>query len=134
MTRDPVPFTPLEWPRRLLVAGFVLVSIWYLTWRVGTFNADAPIFSALVYGAEIFGFGTALLHIFMCWRITERKAPPPPHGLKVDVFVPTYNESVELVRKTLLAARAMDYPHTTWLLDDGRRPEMQARARQHGCE
>jgi hypothetical protein len=30
------------------------------------------------------------------------------------------------VRKTLLAARAMDYPHKTWLLDDGRRPEMEA--------
>ena len=133
MTREPVPYTPLEWPRRLLVVGFVVVSVWYLAWRVGTLNPQAPIFSALVYGAELFGFGTALLHIFMCWRLTERIAPPPPIGLSVDVFVPTYNESVELVRKTLLAARAMDYPHKTWLLDDGRRPEMEALARQLGC-
>ncbi len=134
MTREPIPYTPLEWPRRLLVAGFIGVSVWYLTWRLGTFNKDAPIFSALVYGAELFGFGTALLHIFMCWRMTDRVAPPPPIGLSVDVFIPTYNESVELVRKTLLAARAMDYPHKTWLLDDGRRPEMEALARQLGCE
>ena len=82
----------------------------------------------------MFGFGTALLHIFMCWRLTERRAPPPRLGISVDVFIPTYNESVELVRKTLLAARAMDYPHKTWLLDDGHRPEMQALARQLGCE
>ncbi|MEO7338324.1 MAG: glycosyltransferase [Caldimonas sp.] len=127
-------FTPLEWPRRLLVVAFVGVSLWYLTWRMGTFNADAPWFSGLVYGAELFGFGTALLHVFMCWRMTERHAAPPRTGITVDVFIPTYNESIEIVRKTLLAVRAMDYPHKTWLLDDGRRPEMQALARQLDCE
>jgi cellulose synthase (UDP-forming) len=129
-----VPYVALEWPRRLLVAGFIAASAWYLIWRLGTFNPAAPGFSAIVYGAELFGFGTALLHIFMCWRLTKRVAPPPRAGIGVDVFVPTYNESVELVRKTLLAALAMDYPHRTWLLDDGRRPEMQALARQLGCE
>ena len=133
MRPDPVPYTPLEWPRRLLVLGFGLVSLWYLSWRVGTLNPQAPVFSGLVFAAEVFGFGTALLHIFMCWRLTERRAPAPRPGIGVDVFVPTYNESVELVRKTLLAARAMDYPHTTWLLDDGRRPEMETLARQLGC-
>jgi len=132
--KNNIPFTTLELPRRLLVGVFVLVSLWYLAWRLDTFNPDAPFFSWLVYGAEVFGFCTALLHIFMCWRLTDRKAPPPPSGLAVDVFVPTYNESVELVRKTLLAARAMDYPHTTGLLDDGRRPAMRALARQLGCE
>ncbi|HWH81696.1 MAG TPA: glycosyltransferase [Burkholderiaceae bacterium] len=134
MKQPPVPFVPLEWPRRLLVGAFALVSVWYLAWRFGTLNPAAPWFSALVYGAELFGFGTALLHIFMCWRMTERRAPPARPGITVDVFVPTYNESVELVRKTLLAARAMDYPHRTWLLDDGRRPEMKALARHLGCE
>ena len=74
----------------------------------------------------------ALLHIFMCWRLTVRQAPPPRPGMTVDVFVPTYNESVDLVRKTLLAARAMDYPHETWLLDDGRRDAMRALAAQLG--
>jgi cellulose synthase (UDP-forming) len=134
MKNDSPPFVPLEWPRRVLVAGFIAVSVWYLTWRIGTFNPNALWFSALVYGAEVFGLGTALLHIFMCWRLTERHASPPRPGIGVDVFVPTYNESVELVRKTLLAACAMDYPHKTWLLDDGRRPEMRALARQLGCE
>ena len=134
MNTNTVPSTTLELPRRILVFGFIAVSVWYLVWRLGTFNPDAPFFSWLIYGAEVFGFGTALLHVFMCWRLTDRTAPPAPAGLSVDVFVPTYNESVELVRKTLLAARAMDYPHTTWLLDDGRREEMRALARQLGCE
>jgi len=129
-----VESVPLEAPRRILVWLFLAVGAWYLAWRPGTLNPDAPVFSWLVYGAEVFGFATALLHIFMCWRLSVRKAPPARPGRSVDVFIPTYNESVELVRKTLLAAIAMDYPHRTWLLDDGRRPEMQALAEELGCD
>src|SRR4030095_1230060 len=123
---------PLEWPRQLLVAQFLVFGFWYLGWRATTLNAEAPGFSALIYGAEIFGFACALLHIFMCGGLPGRGAPPPRPGMTVDVFVPTYNESVDLVRKTLLAARAMDYPHETWLLDDGRRDEMRELAAQLG--
>ena len=123
---------PLEWPRKLVAIQFLVFGLWYLGWRATTLNAEAPIFSALIYGAELFGFMCALLHIFMCWRLTVRQASPPPPGMTVDVFVPTYNESVDLVRKTLLAARAMDYPHETWLLDDGSRDAMRALAAQLG--
>ncbi|MEP7057572.1 MAG: glycosyltransferase family 2 protein [Caldimonas sp.] len=132
MTRDPVPSSPLEWPRRALAAAFLLASAWYLGWRCGTLNPAAPGFSALLYGAELFGFATALLHVFMGWRLTLRHAAVPRAGIGVDVFVTTQHEPVELVRKTLLAVRAMDYPHRTWLLDDGARPEMRALARQLG--
>ena len=72
-----IPFTPLEIPRRILVGAFIIVSVWYLVWRLGTFNPEAAVFSWVVYGAEVFGFCTALLHIFMCWRLSERNAPPP---------------------------------------------------------
>lgn len=40
------------------------------------------------------------------------------------------NEPIDIVRKTLLAAKHMDYPHATWLLDDGNRPEMEALAKR----
>ncbi|MDR9501344.1 MAG: glycosyltransferase [Desulfurivibrionaceae bacterium] len=60
----------------------------------------------------------------MTSHLTKRHPVPPPPGLTVDVFIPTYNEPVDLVRKTLLAAKHMDYPHETWLLDDGNRQEM----------
>ncbi|MEO7246351.1 MAG: glycosyltransferase, partial [Rubrivivax sp.] len=127
------PTTLLEGPRRLLVALFVGVGAWYLVWRLGTFNPAAPVLSRAIYAAELFGFGSALLHLFMCWRLTEREAPPPIVLRAVDVFVPTYNESPALVRKTLLAALAMEQPHQVWLLDDGRRDEMAALARELGC-
>jgi cellulose synthase (UDP-forming) len=123
----------LEAPRRLLVLVFVGVGLWYLHWRLGTFNPAAPVLSRLVYAAEVFGFVTALLHFFMCWRMTVRRAAPPRVARSVDVFVPTYNESVAMVRQTLLAALAMEHRHTVWLLDDGRRDEMRRLARELGC-
>ncbi len=114
--------------RSTVVIVFVIVGIWYLNWRIPTMAPEAPIFSAILYGAEIYGFLTAMLHLMMTWRLTVREPPPCPQGVLVDVFIPTYNESVDLVRKTLLAAKHMDYPHETWLLDDGNRPEMRVLA------
>jgi cellulose synthase (UDP-forming) len=118
--------------RQLVVLLFFIVGVWYLDWRLDTFNDLHPIFSRLLYAAEIFGFATALLNAFMTWRLTERTPPAPEQGLKVDVFIPTYNEDVEMVRRTALAARAMDYPHQTWILDDGDRPAMRAMAESLG--
>lgn len=126
------PSRPLHPARQLVVVLFIAVGVWYLTWRLGTFNAAHPVFSRLLYGAEVFGFVTALLNVFMTWRLSERQAPPPAEGLKVDVFIPTYNEDVEMVRRTALAARAMEYPHQTWILDDGNRPAMREMAESLG--
>jgi len=123
----------VTWFRTLVVLAFVVYAPYYLIWRLGTFNPDAPFFSWLIWGAEVFGYLTAVLHIFMVSRLTSPQAGPPPQGLTVDVFVPTYNESVSLLRHTLLAASRMEYPHQTWLLDDGNRPEMAGLARELGC-
>src|SRR5512145_3324398 len=103
-----IPFEPLETGRKLLVFAFLLVSAWYLTWRLGTFNRDALVFSSLLYAAEVYGFATTLMHLFMTWRLTVREPPAPEEGVSVDVFVTTYNEPVGLLRKTLLAANRLD--------------------------
>lgn len=118
--------------RSAVAVVFIIVGIWYLHWRIPTMAPDAPVFSAILYGAEIYGFLAALLHLMMTWRLTIREPLPCPDGLSVDVFIPTYNESVDLVRKTLLAAMHMDYPHETWLLDDGNRQEMKVLADRLG--
>lgn len=118
---------------RLVVLGFLLWAPYYLYWRLGTFNPEAPVFSWLLWGAELFGFLTAGLHFFMVWRLTTPEPRPAAEGLSVDVFIPTYNENIEIVRHTVAAAVRMDYPHTTWLLDDGNRPEMRALAERYGC-
>lgn len=118
--------------RQAVVLLFLATGVWYLNWRLDTFNATHPVFSALLYGAEVFGFLTAILNVFMTWRMPVRMAPLPQAGLSVDVFIPTYNEDVEMVRRTALAARAMDYPHETWILDDGSREAMRDMAQSLG--
>ena len=127
-----IRYEPLGFLKTALATAFLVVGFSYLVWRYGTLGTDLPIFSWALYLAEIYGFTSALLHIFMCWRLTVREAPSPAFGMTVDVFVPTYNEPVDLVRRTLVTAKSMDYPHQTWLLDDGNRPEMKALADRLG--
>ncbi|WP_018870491.1 glycosyltransferase [Thioalkalivibrio sp. ALgr3] len=126
-------FEPLTFPQRGLILFYLAVAAFYLIWRFTTLNPEALTFSWLVYGAEIYGVLTMVMHVIMNWRLTVRTPPPAPEGLKVDVFVPTYNEPEAVVRRTLLACVRMDYPHETWLLDDSNRPEMKTLAERLGC-
>ncbi|WP_312307092.1 glycosyltransferase [Pulveribacter sp.] len=116
----------------LLSVLFLLVATGYLIWRATTFNQEHLVFSWLVYAAEVYGVLVAAVHIFIMWRLTQREAPEPEAGRTVDVFVTCFNEPVSMLRRTLMLARDMDYPHETWLLDDGNRPEMRELARSLG--
>jgi len=52
----------------------------------------------------------------------------------VDIFVPTYSEPVEMLRRTIIGCQAVDYPcKTVYLLDDQRRPAMRALTEELGC-
>lgn len=123
----------LEWPRKLLFILAVGYIGYYLVWRATTLNPDAPILSTLLYVAELFGFITMLMHGMMLWRMTKREAALPEAGHSVDVFIPTINEPLAIIRRTALKAMAMDYAHQTWILDDGRRDEVKALAQTLGC-
>ncbi|MBX9635750.1 MAG: cellulose synthase catalytic subunit, partial [Magnetospirillum sp.] len=51
-------------------------------------------------------------------RLAARPTLPP-----VDVIIPTYNEPLEVVERSILGALALDWPHIrVWVLDDGKRP------------
>ncbi|NBO18777.1 MAG: glycosyltransferase [Proteobacteria bacterium] len=131
---DRVPYEALGLPRQIVVWLTIFVTLWYMWWRLSTINPEYPIFSRVLYGAEWFGFVTLMLHYFMVGKLTIREAPLPEPGLHVDVFVPTYNEPEEIVRRTLVNAIAMEYPHKTYLLDDGNRNSMRELALELGCE
>jgi cellulose synthase (UDP-forming) len=136
-TEGPAPERPAsEGPgaaRALLVIAFLAVAAWYLAWRVRTLNTHALGLSVAILAAEVFLLVGALLHLFAVWRLTVREPRAPQAGLAVDVLVTTVDEPVETVRRTLLAARNMEYAHQTWLLDDGNRPEMRRLAAGLRC-
>ncbi|UZX05263.1 glycosyltransferase [Arthrobacter sp. CDRTa11] len=82
---------------------------------------------------ETYSLIDAFLFGVTMWRLRQRPAPPAAEeGLGVDVFITTYNEPVDLVMTTAVAARNITYPHKTWILDDGARPAMQQAAREAG--
>ena len=127
-----------QWRRlrliRVLVTLTLILGFNYIAWR-WLFSANWaawPIAVPLLL-AETYSFIDALLFGTTMWRLKERdEAPPPPEGATVDVFITTYNEPVDMVMTTALAAKAIHYPHETWVLDDGARPEMQEAAEAAG--
>lgn len=131
-TDGPTPATLVAVRYALLLLTCITALI-YFTWRIGVVNPAYPVYSWFVYAAEFIGFARALMFLLSVVRLTRREPPPAPPGLSVDVFIPTYDEPVDVVRRTVLAALAMPYPHETWLLDDGERPQMQELARETGC-
>lgn len=121
--------------RRLLVALFVTVNVAYVVWRAtSTLNPDWPLYSLLFLVAEVYVIIAAILFYTL---LDGYQAPPPPPPLPdalptIDVFIATYNEDPGLVRMTARAARDMDLPHLTWILDDGRREAMRKVAAELG--
>ena len=128
-----IPYESLDKEKTVVVLIFLLAAVWYLPWRVGVLNENHLVFSIVLYGAELFSFFTIMLHLFMTWRLAVRQSPPAVSGLKVAVLIPSLDEPVAMLRQTLLGAIRMDYPHQTWLLDDGRRPQMRRLAKELGC-
>lgn len=110
------------------------VGLYYLVYRLGTFNPAALWFAIPLWVAEVYGFVSTVLFFFTAWDTRPRRPwRPAEAGHSVDVMVPTYNEPVWVVRRTLLGALAISYPHQTYLLDDGKRPEMRRLARELGA-
>ena len=119
---------------RTLVVVTVLLGANYIGWRwLHSVNWAAWPVAVPLLLAETYSFIDALLFGATVWRLKERgPAPPPPPDATVDVFITTYNEPVAMVMATALAAQSISYPHETWVLDDGARPEMRDAAQAAG--
>jgi len=121
--------------RRLLLIRVVVLltaalGLNYVVWRwLFSVNWSAWWIAVPLILAETYSMVDSLLFGLSMWRLKERGEPPPaPPGLTVDVLIATYNEPIDLVMATGRAAKAITYPHRTWVLDDGNRPEMRAAA------
>lgn len=111
----------------------LLYGTYFIAWRwTSTLNLHALWMSVPLAVAETMVLLTTFLLVFTVWRLHRREAPPAPEGRSVDVFITTYDEPLDIIRKTALGARAIRYPHRTWILDDGRRFEVRALARELG--
>jgi cellulose synthase (UDP-forming) len=120
---------------RIAVVLAVVFTVRYFYWRIGhTMNPAAKWFFYLFLVAEALNFLESALFYFVAWRPTVYATPPSLSGRSVDVFITTYNEPLELLRETLVCAVSIEYPHRTFVLDDGNRPELAELAEELGCE
>ncbi len=122
-----------------LLRGLALTAlIWgvgYLTWRIGWSGQGAsPLAFGMLLVTEVYGLWALGTLAWYSWSRPAARRPAAAPGRKVDVYVCTYDEPVEVVLATLAGCRSLTYPHTTWLLDDGRRPEMAELAELAGAE
>ena len=115
----------------------VLALTWnaaYLTWRVGWTLAGANrVLWALLLACEVYGLFSLAALTWFSWRLPAPARPRATQGRTVDVYVCTYDEPVSVLRATLTGCRRITYPHTTYLLDDGRRVELAALAEEFGA-
>ncbi len=119
---------------RVVAVMTVALGLNYVVWRwLESVNWAAWWIAVPLVVAETYSFIDVGLFALTMWRARTRPAPPPaPEGLTVDVFITTYDEPVELVMATAVAARDMTYPHRTWVLDDGNRPAVREHAERAG--
>lgn len=108
----------------------------YVIWRWGwSVNLEYWWIAVPLVVAETYALIDGFLFAITIWRMKIRgPAPQPPQDATVDVFITTYNEPVDLLARTARAAKAIRWPHRTWILDDGARSDVEALARELGVD
>ena len=129
--RDAIPKLPAgeELFTRVFAVIALLYGLYWISWRwTSSLNHNALIFSIVLIVAETYGLINSFFLIATVWKLKYRDPPPAPKGLIVDVFITNYDEPLEVLRRTGIGARAIKYPHKTYMLDDGKRDEVKAMA------
>ncbi|MGZ8921665.1 MAG: glycosyltransferase, partial [Limisphaerales bacterium] len=140
--------TPPDWMRLPVGLVFLFLQIAYLAFRLlATLCLDSwsnAAVSILFFVSELFIHFRIALGNLSLLHLTDRRAAADDSQRAVqkgayqpwvDVFVPTYSEPVEMLRRTIIGCQGMEYQNkTVYLLDDQRRPAMRALARALGCE
>ena len=102
----------------LIVMLSALVSTRYMWWRttetLGFVDPFDMMFGYGLYAAEVYAWFVLMIGYFQVVWPMDRPPVALPTSTKewptVDVYIPTYNESLDVVKPTVLAAMAIDYP------------------------
>lgn len=116
--------------RLLLLLVGIFITTRYLLWRIFYTLPDTSllefILGGLLFSGEVFTFLIFVLGAFVSLQPLARRIAPLPENRNawpsVDILIPSYNESPELLETTLLGAINIDYPaekRHIYLLDDG---------------
>ncbi len=129
----------------LLAALSLVASGRYIWWRLTeTLDLQTPADLFFGYGlilAEAYTWLIMLLGYFQnAWPLQRTPVPMPADTSlwpAVDIYIPTYNEPLSVVKTTIYASLGLDWPADKlkiYVLDDGRRAEFRDFAAEVGAE
>jgi len=139
---------PRTWSRVLVVGILLALTLRYILWRsLSTLNVADPLngfFSLGLFFLEMLMLASSTLQLFLMLRMKNRRreadllAKQVLDGTfqpSVDIFIPTYDEPVFILRRTIIGCQAIAYTNKKiYLLDDTRRTEVKQIAAELGCE
>lgn len=120
--------------RTVITVFTVAVGLRYLGWRL--FCTVIPFrggrlesfWVVLVFVIEVLAFIEICIFLLIMSKKNSRSEEADNYEKdlfrypSVDVFIPTYNEGIDVLEKTIVGAKNLDYPDfKVWVLDDGRR-------------
>jgi cellulose synthase (UDP-forming) len=130
----------------------IMLGFWYLHYRwTDSLNMDALWFAIPLAFAETMMFIGTILVVVNFWRIKDTPKQSAPHfmtevvedaqkayyvgkGIKIDIYIPVFNEDPALVRETILAAKRVkklpEWNVCYYLLDDSGDEKMAQMARE----
>jgi cellulose synthase (UDP-forming) len=128
------------WARGSIFVVVWLVVAWYLHWRLfaTVLTAQAAWYEIgwvwVCFAIELLAVVDQFVLYITFLRTSDRRGEadcheagirtlPPERLPSVDVYIPTFNEPMDVLEKTITGALCLDYPNLSiWVLDDGRRP------------
>jgi cellulose synthase (UDP-forming) len=130
-------------PNAILLILSIFASSRYLWWRyTSTLSTESTldiVLGLILLAAESYAWIVLILGYFQNIWPLNRKPIQLPTDTKswptVDLFIPTYNEDLEVLRPTVIAALGIDWPMhklNIVILDDGKRDNIQEFAQQVG--
>jgi len=134
---------PGRYPMLMMMVLSLTVSCRYIWWRyTSTLDWLDPISlfcGLLLLAAETYAWVVLILGYWQtAWPLNRPPVPMPADVASwpsVDLMIPTYNEDLAIVKGTVYASLALDWPKdklTIWLLDDGGREEFRLFAEEVG--
>ena len=123
----------------------LMLGFWYIHFRWNnSLNMDALWFSIPLAFAETMMFIGTILVVINLWRVNDTKKKFPPsrikevmgkdgenirnRNIKIDIYIPIFNESPELVEQTIISAKRVkklkSWDLNIYLLDDSHNEKM----------
>ncbi|BAI95548.1 hypothetical protein Sj15T_33430 [Sphingobium sp. TA15] len=131
---------------RLIVSGAAIGSILiYMIWRLlATLDLDRPVSALLSAGFFMLEVCSTLGGVLVLVVLTRRRDRLKDVSSNIRwlhanrpsaaIFICTYNEDIGILDRTITGALNQNYPAKVYLLDDGRRPEVEALCRRRQVE